>query len=146
MSVSLASGPDTTTGVAMGCVGLVPLALFLVAIAFWSMLATVEVARPGAGVWTASRRALGGMRRRFVPLLVICLLAAAGVLIISAVFMPLELGVAMAAGDRISLWLGARGVLMLAKSLAGHALVVALFASLAALIELRPAGEVEAGG
>jgi hypothetical protein len=145
LSVGLATGPDTTAGVAIGCFGLVPLGLLLLAIAVWSMLAIVEVGRPGAGVWSASRWALDDMRRRFVPLLVVCLLAAAGGMIISAAFVPLEWGVAIVAGDRISIWLGARGVLMLAKSLAGLTLVVALIATLTAIVGLRPAVEVESG-
>lgn len=142
VAVRLATGPQTSAGVAVGCVGLVPLGLLLLVAGLWSMLATVEVARPGAGVWQASRRALRTLLRRLGPVLVIWLMALAGWLALGAAFTPLEWGIALAA-DRFSVWLGARGVLMLAETLANSALAVALTATLAAFVGLRGAGSGE---
>ena len=143
VAVRLATGPDISAGVAVGCVGMVPLMLLLLAAALWSMLATVEVARPGAGVWQASRRALGTLRRRLGPVLVVWLLAVAGWLIVGAAFAPLRWGIALAA-DRFSVWLGARGLLMLAETLANSAVAVALTATLAAFVGLGAGGDREA--
>jgi hypothetical protein len=143
--VPLAAGPNTSVGVAIGCVGLVPLGLLLFAVALWSMLATVEVARPGTGVWAASRRALGTLRRRLGAVLLIWLLALSGWIAVGAALVPLRWAVAIAARDQISLWLGGRGMLMLAETVVNGALIVALIATLAALVGLRPAVEAEAG-
>ena len=143
LAARLAMGPNPAVGVGVGCVGLVPLGLSLLAVALWSMLATVEVARPGIGVWSASRRALGTLRRRLGPVLLIWLLALCGWMAVGGAFMPLKWGVMLAAGDHWPLWLGARGLLAVATALVNGALVVALLAALAALVGLRPA-EAEA--
>lgn len=144
VAVNLAMGQAPTAGVAIGCLGMVPLGLLLFAVALWSMLATVEVARPESGVWEASRRALGALRHRLGAVLVIWLLAVAGWMMLGAAFAPLKWGVAIAARDQFSLWLGARGVLLLAETLVSGALVVGLIATLAALIGLRPTLDREA--
>jgi hypothetical protein len=140
----LAAGPDTALGVAVGCVGLVPLGLLLLLVVVWSMLATVEVARPGAGVWVAGRRALGMLRRRSGAVLAIWLLAFAGWVALGAAFVPIKWGIAIAARGQVSLWLGARGVLLLAETLVNGALIVALIATLAALVGLQPVRDTEA--
>jgi hypothetical protein len=144
LAAGLATAARVSAGVAIGCLGLAPLGLLLLTMALWSMLATVEMARPGAGVGAASRRALGILRRRLGPVLAICLLALVGWLAVGAAFAPLEWAVAVAAGDRLAVWLGGHGALMLAESLTNAALVVALIATLAALVGLRPAGAAEA--
>lgn len=143
LAALLATGAGTEAGVAIGCLGLVPLGLLLLAASLWSILATIEVARPGAGVWTASRRALGTLRRRLGSALVVCLLALVGWMAVGAAFMPLKWAVTLASGDSMSLWLGGRGALMLAETLAGGALAVALIATLAALIDRPAVHEVE---
>lgn len=143
LSVRLATDSVPGGGIAIGCVGMVPLMLSLLPLAAWLLLATVEVARPGSGVRAASRRALRHLRRRFVPVLVVCLLAAAGIVMLSAVFMPLEWWVGLAADDRTLVWLGGHGVLMAVKSAAGHTLVVTLLATVAALVGLPAAARVE---
>ncbi len=145
LAVGLATGPDVSAGVAVGCVGLVPLGLLLLAIALWSMLATVEVARPGGGVWAASRRALATLRRRLGAVLVIWLLVLAGWMAWGAALAPLRWGAAIAAGDRMVVWLGARGALMLAEVLGYGVMAVVLVATLAALVGRPPAGETGAG-
>ena len=145
LAVRLAAGPNVSVGVAVGCVGLVPLGLLLIAVALWSMLATVEVARPGAGVWVASRRALGILRRRLGPVLIIWFLTLVGMMAVGAVFTPLKWAVAIASGDEMALWLGGRGALLLAETLVDSALIVALIATLAALVGLRPVFEAEPG-
>ena len=146
LAVGLATGPDTTVGVALGCFGLGPLGLLLVAGALWSLLASVEVARPGTGVWVASRKALGELRRRLGPLLVIWLLWLAASLVLGAAFAPLEMALSVAAGDRLALWLGGRGALLAARSLLACGLFVAVVAALAALLGMRRAPAVEAAG
>lgn len=145
LSGGLVAAGDTTFGVAAGCVGLAPLLLALVAIGLWSLLATVEVARPGCGVWAASRRALGTLRRRLGDVLVISLLALVAWMFVGAVFMPLEWAVVIASGDRLAVWLGGRGALMLVEALVDGALVVGLIAALAALADLRPVVVAEPG-
>ncbi|MFQ5349850.1 MAG: hypothetical protein ACE5EG_05340 [Thermoanaerobaculia bacterium] len=145
LAVDMATGRQPTLGVAVGCTGLAPLGLLLVAIGLWSILATVEVARPGAGVWAASSRALGTLRRRFGAVLVISLLAMVAWLAGGAVLTPIRWTMAIAAGDHLSVWLTARGVLLAFESLIDGAVVVALVATLAALVGLRPAAATEAG-
>lgn len=140
----LAAGARTEAGVALGCVGMVPLGLLFIAVSLWSLLATMEVARPGTGVWAASRRALVTLRRRLGPVLLICLMALAAWLAVSAAFAPLGWAVALAAGDSLSLWLGGRGALMLAETLAGGVVAVALMATLAALVGMPAVRDAEA--
>lgn len=142
VALSLAAGSEVTAGVAVGCFGVVPLALTLFALALWSMLATVEVARPGASVRRAAGRALAVLRRRLGGALVIWLLALAGWMMVGAAFAPLGWWIAVAAGDRFVVWVGGRGALLVAEMLADSALTVVLFATLAAWVGLRPAAEV----
>jgi hypothetical protein len=137
-------GADPAAVVAVGCVGVVPLALSLLALSLWALLATVEVARPGTGVWQAGRRALDTLRRRLGGVLLISLLALAGWLAVGLALAPLGWGVGLVAGDRFAVWLGARGVLAALEMLADSALGVALLASLAALLGLRPTVPAEA--
>lgn len=137
LAVRLASDSDPTLGVAVGCVGLVPLILSLFAASLWSLLATVEAARWGSGVWQASRRGLTALRRQFVPVLVLGALALVGSMAVSAAFAPMRWAAALALGERILLTVGVRGVLLLAETAASCAVVVVLMASLAALLRLR---------
>lgn len=152
LAVGLFSEPRASAVVAIGCLLLVPLLLSLLAIPLWTLVATVEVARPGAGVWQASRRALGALRQRLGGVLLIWLLALAGWVMVGSAFAPLEWGFALATRDHLWLGLGARGLLLLAEALANGALAVALLAALAALLGLGggapPAGEAPqpAGG
>ena len=144
LSLGLASGPRTTIGVAVGCFGLAPLGLLLVAAAVWSLLASVEVGRPGTGVWAASLRALGMMRRRLGPLLLIWLLATAGSLMVGAAFAPVEWALRLATADQLALWLGGRGALLVAESIAHCALFVVVLGALAALPDVRSAPDLGA--
>jgi hypothetical protein len=143
LATRFAIGPDPAVGVALGCSGLVPLGLLLFVVALWSMLATVEVARPGSGVWPASRRAVSMLRRRAGSVLLIWLLALCAWLVTGAAFMPFKWGVALVLGDRCLAWLGARGVMALLEILVNGALMVALLATLSALVGQRPAVEAE---
>lgn len=144
LAVRLAVSGDITVGVATGCVGLVPLFLLLFAASLWSLLATVEAARWGAGVWQASRRGLAALRRLFVPVLVLWLLAMAGSMAAGAVFAPMRWAAALALGERLLLSLGARGFLVLAETAVSCAVAVVLVASLAALLRLHRSDMVEA--
>lgn len=144
LAMRLATQGSTEVGVAVGCVGLVPLALLLVAATLWSLLANIEVARPGASVRAASWRALGTLRQRPVPVVLIFLAALAAGMVASAALAPLDWLVVIAAGDSISAWLGGRAALMLAETLALSALSVALMATLAGLVDLPAAADPEA--
>lgn len=139
LAARLATGTSVEAGIAIGCVGLVPLGLLLLAAALWSMLATVEVARPGARVWVASRRALRTLRHRLGPVLLIWLMALGGWMILSAAMTPMHWALALGTGDRLWPWLAGRGGLMLIETLANSALVVALVATLTAFLVPRAA-------
>ena len=58
--------------------------------------------------------------------------------------LPIKWGIAIAARGQVSLWLGARGVLLLAETLVNGGLIVALIATLAALVGLQPVRDTEA--
>ena len=146
LATRLAAGPDVSLGVAVGCVGLVPLGLILFAVSLWLMLATVEVARPGAGVWQAARRALTTLRRRLGSVLLIWLLALVGWMMMGAAFTPIRWGIAVASRDSLSAWLAARGALTVAETLANSAVAVVLVATLAAFLGLRRTADEEAAG
>ncbi len=145
LAARLTETAGAAAGVAAGCVGVVPLALSLVALSLWSMLATVEVARPGAGVWQAGRRALGTLRRRLGG--GAADLAAGAGRLDRRRRSPWPPWAGASAWSREtglpSGW--APGALCAAlELLADSALVVALIGSLAALLGLRPAAPAEA--
>lgn len=137
LAVRLAADDSVSLGVAIGCFGLAPLALLLLAASWWSMLAMVEMARWGSGVWQAARRGLTALRRHVVAVLVLWLLTVVGSMAISAVFAPLRLGTAFALRDWLLGLFAVRGVLLVAEILASCALSVVLVAALAALLGLR---------
>lgn len=144
LAAQMAGGGAVTLGVAVGCVGLVPLLLLLFLVSLWSIVATVEAVRPGASVLEAGRRGLDALRRRFVAVLVLGVLGLVGSMAVSAMFAPLRWGAALALGDRLLLSLGTRGALAAAETLASCALTVILVAALVALLGPRRPQPLEA--
>lgn len=145
-ALALADRIAPAAGVTLGCSGLVPLGLLAVAVAIWSLLVTVEAARPRAGgVLAAGRRAVGTLRRRFAAVLLLVFLAFLAWLWVGSVFLPLGWGLDLAAGDHRLLGLGAQGVLMAFEALADCALLVALLAALTTLVAGEGPAAVETG-
>lgn len=135
----LAGGAGLELGIAAGCFGLAPLALLAVVAGLWSTVAAVEIARPGARVGSAARRALGELGRKPGALLAICGLWLVASMVAAAAFSPLEWAVSWASGDSLPIWLAWRATLALVRSLVNCALFVAVVGSLAALLGMRPA-------
>jgi hypothetical protein len=140
LALLFAADADLSLGMALGCVGLVPLGMLFLAVALWAMLATVEAAHPAIGIWRASGRALVELRRGFLPVTILWLLAMVASMAVSGFFAPLRLGAAFALRQYQVISLGARGALLLGESLLACAVIVTLVAALAAHLGLRREG------
>lgn len=133
-------GLDTAASGLAGCGVLAPLALLAVGLNVFSLLSMALLARPGFGVWRASRIALGILWRRLGALLLLAVLFLIAVVTVAVVFLPLSQGMATALPANGPAWFAVQLLLTLAQWMLHGMLNIALFASAIALVRAEVDG------
>jgi hypothetical protein len=129
---------------AVGCAGVFVLGVALFVLVAWAVVAPPDLARDDTGVGASSRRALGFLVRRPLPLgLVVGVFVGLSIVVAlaaSAVGTPLVL---IAIGGGIGWWLAAQAVVWLFQVAAGSVVATAMNGAVAALLVADGRGAAE---
>lgn len=116
-----------------GCLSLLPIAAFGLTLNVWFAIGQTLATRDDGTVFSASRKALGILRRRFGAALVIALLFVFASFVSAIVFVPLTQGMTIALGDSGIAAAVVQLLLMAAQWLVSAILSIAFFGAVVAL-------------
>jgi len=120
----------------IGCGSALPVLFVVLVVSFWGLVAQADLAREGSGVWAAAATGLRVLGARFGAVVALFLLFFGSLVVLGAVglVVSIVLGLGLARAP-LALSLAIRLAANLVQSLAGSVVVIALAATLVALVQ-----------